>query len=691
LPEGQAGSRLNTESLAWAAVDHPLESQAPSLLSADALQDNIRPGYLIITPDAYSDALAPFVRLKQAEGHLVSLARLSQVGDSPAAIRDYVRKAYQNGIPSLVYLLLVGDTLNGADSLPSWTGQLITGPTDLYYATLDGADWVPDLLVGRLPARSAAEVSAYTARAVAFAGRMPSDSWLREASFVATCDSNYNQMVENTHNTMINGYTMPFGFLGRYPTNPQAGGDRLYCLTHGAGQAAIQNAVTSGRLLVTYSGHGTHSNWEMGITTSSLSAFAGSQAAPLVMSYACQTGDFNTERSLGEAWISDAGALAFIGASDNTYWGPDDRLQPAVFASLFGTTGNTPVSSSVGGALQAGLSAVQQAFPSYGQFYYEAYHVLGDPSVRPLAPGMEGKLRVIAGDPGIALCAGSLASTQVQVEREPFFSRLDGGSLAWTAARLPDGVTAGFTPGAVYSGGSSRVQFQAGADAVPGLYSVLIGAQSSMGLTVESGTVALEVAAQSPSGPPQLTQPAQDAREQPVRPELRWDAVAGASGYDIEIAADEDFKRLVDAAAGWPDTHYTPRVDLGYGQRYFWRVKARNACGGVFSAARAFTVKAGPQSCPANSAPYTLYHEDFNAGIPAGWEAGCWLAGQHCRGRSGSQRWKPDLTAGSRDECARGAFRSGPHYAQFSGSNRRLHSGVFLAAARPGGRPGSLL
>lgn len=391
---GQGSQALSLQSSLRMAAENTMrysgeiDSPVIDLSLADLLPEGMgvapqaasQTGYLIISPDAYADALEPFVKLKQAEGYVVTLAKLSQIGHSPEAIRDYIRKAYTTwGVPP-AYLLLVGDMDNGVDSLPAWQGKVSLGATDLYYAALDGSDWVPDILVGRVPARDVGQVHAWVQRSLNFALRQGSEAWLRAASFLATCDHIYFGMAEETHSYVSDTLTTPKGFMGNYPMIPQPGGDRLYCIGNGASVGNIQSALMAGRSLVVYSGHGTRYSWEMGVSINSLVAPSPTGAAPIVTSFACQTGDFGFPESLGEAWIRRGGALAFLGASDNTYWNTDDVFQRAVFKRLF-----EGPSVTLGDAVLTGLATVEQYYPGMGQYHYETYNLLGDPSLKPLA------------------------------------------------------------------------------------------------------------------------------------------------------------------------------------------------------------------------------------------------------------------------------------------------------------------
>ncbi len=356
-------------------VNQPL----PSLQTAPAVA---KEGFVILTPDIFLTALQPLVSLKQSQGYAVSLIPLSQAGGNAQAIHSFLVSLYQTSPDPLTYVFLIGAPDNGVDSLPTFTGTASASATDLYYATLDGADWIPDIYVGRLPAHTLDEVNAYVTREVFFVQNPTQGSgWQKAASFLATCDAGYGPLVEQTHLNAMNAYTSPMGFTGTFPVAPEPGGDHLFCRSASAGMLAVQDAFAPGRSLIVYSGHGTRISWELGVNSSNIAALSGSMATPVVFSFACQTGDFNAASSIGNAWITQGNALAFIGSSANTYWDSDNVLEAAVMAQLFAPSGNT-----LANALHSGAAAVSQSYAAYGQYYYEAYNVLGDPSLKPFFP-----------------------------------------------------------------------------------------------------------------------------------------------------------------------------------------------------------------------------------------------------------------------------------------------------------------
>lgn len=354
-------------------------SQSSSHLSADKLTE----GYLIITADAYYNAMLPFVALKQSQGFAVTMVRTSQISGGPTntAIKAYVQNAYDTWSTPPAYLLLVGDT----NTIPGWDSVSAGEITDLYYACMDGSsDWHPDLERGRFPVRSAAQTTAMVNKYLAYANLTGNESWLKRAAFIATCDE--WAIAEGSHNEVIGDHMTAGGYTGSFPNNPQAGGDRLYCITHSAYDSDIQAALTQGRWIAIYSGHGGHTGWEMDYDNDDVIALNNGAMYPFVASHACVSGDFAVEQVYGETWVlqDGSGALAYWGSSDNSQWGPDDVLEPAAFDELFsGSSGSV----SVGRMTAAGLTAVESSYPSYARYYWETYNILGDPALNLLNPG----------------------------------------------------------------------------------------------------------------------------------------------------------------------------------------------------------------------------------------------------------------------------------------------------------------
>jgi len=112
--------------------------------------------YLIITPQACEEILQPLLRWKEKLGYSTHLAILEEIGSNETDIKDYLQNAYDNWEVPPEYVILVGD-VDGSYALPSYfiPGYLFPWcVTDHPYTLLDGDDYFPDVLIGRLSVRS---------------------------------------------------------------------------------------------------------------------------------------------------------------------------------------------------------------------------------------------------------------------------------------------------------------------------------------------------------------------------------------------------------------------------------------------------------------------------------------------------------------------------------------------------------
>jgi hypothetical protein len=374
-------------------------------------------GYLIITPDAFLDALEPFVKMKRDQGYSVRLAPLSETKTTASEIKSFIKNAYNTWTIRPSFILLVGDTYLDSSTpfLPATTGLITGRQTDLYYATMDSPigdvpDYVPDIQVGRLPARTQDEVSIMVDKMISYTtgGYQP---WHSNASFIATCDTSYNstekklnyQIAEGSHNYVINGYTKLLNFFGDFPLIDMMGGDHLYCVSFQANTNEIIPRISSGRGIITYSGHGLLNGWrDIGsisniiIYNNDINNLPINYVYSFVASFACETNDFGSTSNLvgfGETWMLQAnkGSIAFIGSAGLTQWGQDDILEKSFYDSIFENPFNpNPLRE----ALFHGLYQVQNKYPGtalyQAQYYWETYNLLGDPSQKLwLVPGYE--------------------------------------------------------------------------------------------------------------------------------------------------------------------------------------------------------------------------------------------------------------------------------------------------------------
>lgn len=164
---------------------------------------------IYIAPAAFHEALAPLVALRESQGYRVAVVDVQQIYDawnyghvSPDAIRDFLRYAAATWNPAPLAVTLVGDgTLdphNYLDKLDTAFIPPYLAEVDQYvletaceqcYAQLDGDDPLddplPDLLLGRLPVKSADELAALVQKLIGYETASGGLAWRSRAVYLA--------------------------------------------------------------------------------------------------------------------------------------------------------------------------------------------------------------------------------------------------------------------------------------------------------------------------------------------------------------------------------------------------------------------------------------------------------------------------------------------------------------------------
>lgn len=323
-----------------------------------------------------SSSLANYKTLKQGMGFSVQTIVVTE--NNPEKIREQVKDLYKKNA-SLKFALIVGD----AEDVAGKESDNIAGTTDHYYAAL-GNDYdsdinSPDLYVGRITARDNAELDKILGKMTTYLNDSYStQSLLDYVSFLGT-DDRY-EVAEATHNYVIDTYTKKAKYKGVFPSRNQLGGDKLYAITHKAGTKDVMDAISKGRTIINYSGHGAHTYWAGPEISQADVRSLRSKTFPFVISNACITGDFREEESFAETWIRhEFGAIMFLGSMDSSYWDEDDIYERRMFDGIF-----TKEKQNFGEISDYGLSETWREYGGEGKskYYRETYHLFGDPSLK---------------------------------------------------------------------------------------------------------------------------------------------------------------------------------------------------------------------------------------------------------------------------------------------------------------------
>lgn len=570
---------------------------------------------LIITADLFQADLAPFVALKQQKGFEVSVVNLTTIGaNTTTAIKNYIKTQYLGATPP-DYVILVGDYYPGnAADLTNYEMRTDSGHrTDLHYYTMDSeTEFVPDIIGGRFPVRTVAQLTAMVDKYLDYQDLSGVEPWIKKAEFLASNDGGYYDLAEASHNYVIDTYTLPLGYTGIFPNNPQPGGDKIYAITYDATGADAVASMNDDRSFIVYSGHGASTFWDAPrVTQSDIRNMTG-VAISYVASHACVTADFNTPESFGDTWMIEpvSGGLTFFGASDNSYWDEDDILERTIFDTLYADSELIDLPS-VGTMTHAGLVAVDAQF-SRGDYYWEEYHIFGDPSLV-ITMGLKyPDFRINADPTAIKTCNnGSNAAVVNLTSVKEYVTPVN------LTASSVTGFTTTFAHNPVTPPGSTTATVAGNGTAATGTRTLVLTGTS--GALVHTAEIELTIFAPITSSPELRTQ-ANNSKDVAPRTSFTWSSVPNAETYQLQVASDPDFSNIVVDKPGIVGTSYTLTMNLATDTQYYWRVYAQNICGDVISA-QVFTFRTspGPGDCAEGSVKQQLFFDDFESGLD-GWQ-----------------------------------------------------------------------
>lgn len=384
------------------------ESQFKNIInhSANILKDQITQypiSYLIISDRVFESTLQPFIELKTRQGYKVTVGYTDVIGTTTADIKSYITNLYNNGTvqnPAPTYLLLVGDIAQ----VPTFSGTTGNHPTDTYYGTMNGNnDKIPDMYIGRISATTTAQLQAILDKILEYEQyQMPDPSYLQYALMIAGVDA-------------INASTYGNGQINygtQYYIN-NANGITSHTYLYGSGSPIISNSpqaapaikqnINNGICFGNYTAHCGSTGWlDPSVSTSDIPNFTNAHKYGLLIGNCCQSNKFDETECFGEAILraENKGAVAYIGASDYSYWNEDyyysigvksitanptyDSTKLGFYDRLFHLYGE-PTNQWYVSAAQinyGGNLAVEQS-GSNNVYYWEIYHLMGDPSMLP--------------------------------------------------------------------------------------------------------------------------------------------------------------------------------------------------------------------------------------------------------------------------------------------------------------------
>ena len=346
--------------------------------------------YVIIANSVFNGYLDEFIEWKTQKGYIVDVAYTNEIGTSASSIRAYLLELYNNPslqLPPPSFVLLVGDT-NQLPASYSSGGHV----SDLDYCDFTG-DNKPDIFHGRFSAQSPTQLTSQINKTIEYEKyEMADPSFLGEVVMIAGVDASYaptygNGQINYGTNYYFNSAHDIYSNTYLYPASASSA-------------SQIRADVNNGVGYVNYTAHGYEEGWaDPSFTNSNVNSMTNNGQYPLMVGNCCLTNAFDSSECFGEALLraSNKGAIGYIGGSDVTYWNEDywwgvgsgsitanpsyNSTGPGAYDGAF-HDGDEEAWAVVNSAfMYLGNMAVVEAGGSLVDYYWEIYHLMGDPSL----------------------------------------------------------------------------------------------------------------------------------------------------------------------------------------------------------------------------------------------------------------------------------------------------------------------
>ena len=301
---------------------------------------------VIISHGDFTDSLAPLVAWRQSQGLKVAVVNVEDLYDefnfgvkSPYAIRSFLSAAKANWSTKPAYVLLVGNgTSDPRNYLETTVPDLvpvklvdtnvIKTASDDWFVDFDN-DGIPEMAIGRLPARTKDQAAAMVNKIVAYEQG-------------GAGGGRYDVLLVAGQNDSQNDFEAYADALGALLPRTLSV-KQIFEGSDPSAHTDLEDSINDlGVGLVNYIGHGSTDMWAGGLlsSTDALALTNGSRT-PVVIAMTCLNGYFQDvyTNSLAEALMNalGGGAVAVWASSGLTGSGPQAAMDQALIRVLYGS------------------------------------------------------------------------------------------------------------------------------------------------------------------------------------------------------------------------------------------------------------------------------------------------------------------------------------------------------------------
>lgn len=381
--------------------------------------------YLIVAHSMFRNHLDSFVAWKKRKGFLTDIVYTDDpsVGTTTSSIANYIHSQYNNATndnPAPTFVLLVGDH----EQIPAFASTTTSNPSDhisdLPYMLWTGNDFLPDCYYGRFSAQNVSQLTPQIEKTLMYEQYAFADpSFLDRAVMVAGVDGGNSGDYGFTHADPTMDYAITnyvngahgfstINYFKNDTTIVPSASNVTIDINSSSNSANVRRFYNMGAGLINYTAHGSATSWGTpNFSTSHVGAMTNNQKYGLMIGNCCLTNKFETSTCLGEALLRKdnyCGAVGYIGGSNSTYWYEDvywsvglrSSISPTmslaynstnlgIYDRWFHTHGEAfnQWTTTQGQILMMGNMAVESSTSSLKHYYWEIYHLMGDPSVMP--------------------------------------------------------------------------------------------------------------------------------------------------------------------------------------------------------------------------------------------------------------------------------------------------------------------
>jgi len=368
------------------------------------------PVFVIVADRMFEATLADFIVWKQQKGFQVITAYTDQIGKTTTAIKEYLKTLYTNpeaGYAAPTFALLVGDV----EQIPSWQSSYdgVNHVTDLRYFEYTG-DNLPEVFYGRFSAQTVSQLENQIEKTIKYEKYlMPDASYLGKSLLVSGVDADFapkygNGAINYAHTYYVNNEHNVEAYTYLYN---DAANSTVMSSNNSAASNSVIGKINQGVALANYTAHCSTNGWaDPRFNNNDVAGLTNIDKYGVWIGNCCQSVTFEQTEAFGEAVLraKNKGAVGYIGGSNYTYWDEDfywgvgvaaisanptyEESGRGAYDALFHDKANEvnkPESWYITQAQVnvAGNLAVQASSSDLKQYYWEIYHVMGDPSLMP--------------------------------------------------------------------------------------------------------------------------------------------------------------------------------------------------------------------------------------------------------------------------------------------------------------------